>query len=132
MFGRRPDPKMTSREARAAACFFGEASGQWWGGAGDVESDALEAYVAYRDEMDEEHGVGSRALAPPERGAWTMFLCERCWGEAGDGTGPVDEAWKTRTTTLERMSMVDVTSLLSAERRARRGDGSDERDGRDT
>ena len=96
-----------------------------------MESDALEAYVAYRDEMDEEHGVGSRALAPPERGAWTMFLCERCWGEAGDGTGPVDEAWKTRTTTLERMSMVDV-DFLSAERRARRGDGSDERDGRDT
>ena len=56
-----------------------------------------------------------------------MFLCERCWGEAGDGTGPVDEAWKMSTTTLERMSMVDVTSLLSAERRARRGGGSDER-----
>ena len=67
-----------------------------------------------------------------------MFLCERCWGGAkADGDGPgagdgdgggnsVDEAWKVRTTTLERMSMVDVTSLLSAERRARRGDGSDD------
>jgi F-box protein 18 (helicase) len=136
MFGRRPK-FATSREARAAACFFGEASGQWWGGAGDVESDALEAYVAYRDEM-ERNDVGSQALALPERGAWTMFLCERCWGGAkadgrgagdGDGDGDgnsVDEAWKVRTTTLERMSMVDVTSLLSAERRARRGDGSDD------
>ena len=139
MFGRRPKFE-TSREARAAACFFGEASGQWWGGAGDVESDALEAYVAYRDEIEreEDNRVGSQALAPPERGAWTMFLCERCWGGAkadwagdgdGDGDGDgnsVDRAWKVRTTTLERMSMVDVMSLLSAERRARRGDGSDD------
>ena len=81
--------------------------------------------------MDEEHGASPGRWRPNEARD-DVLCCERCWGEAGDGTGPVDEAWKTRTTTLERMSMVDVTSLLSAERRARRGDGSDERDGRDT